>query len=112
MMMKKVREQSKTTRQELVHGLKATETSVIKKTFGNTLCRNGLKSWSAHKVFLLRKARAHLKFASEYLNDSDEAWEKVLWSYETNIELFGTNSTRCAQRMNKSCYDPKNTFPQ
>ena len=26
------------------------------------------------------------------LDDSEEGWEKVLWSDETKIELFGINS--------------------
>ncbi len=52
----------------------------------------GLKSCSARKVPLLKKAhiQARLKFA----NDSEENWVKVVWSDETKIQLFGINSTR------------------
>lgn len=113
MMMRKVREQPKTTRQELVNDLEAVGTSVTKKTVGNTLRRYGLNSCSARKVPLLKKAhvQARLKFASEHLNDSEKAWEKVLWSDETKVELFGINSTRRVWRMKKREYDPKNTIP-
>ena len=47
-------------------------TSVTKKTVGNTLYCNGVKSCCACKVPLLKKAhvQARLKFASEHLNDS------------------------------------------
>ncbi|KAJ8349119.1 hypothetical protein SKAU_G00277080 [Synaphobranchus kaupii] len=79
MIMRKVRDQPRTTREELVNDLKAAGTTVTKKTIGNTLRRNGLKSCSACKVPLLKKAhvQARLKFANEHLNDSEKAWEKV-----------------------------------
>ncbi|KAJ8342549.1 hypothetical protein SKAU_G00324770 [Synaphobranchus kaupii] len=79
MIMRKVRDQPRTTREELVNDLKAAGTTVTKKTIGNTLRRNGLKSCSARKVPLLKKAhvQARLKFATEHLNDSEKAWEKI-----------------------------------
>ncbi len=107
-----VRNQTRTTREDLVNDLKAAGTIVTKKTIGNTLCREGLESCSARKVPLLKKAhvQARLKFANEHLNDSEENWVKVLWSDETKIELFGINSTRRVWRRN-TAYDPKNTIP-
>ena len=53
--------------------LKAVGTTVTKKSIGNTLRRNGLKSCSAGKVPLLKKAnvQARLKFANEHLDDSE-----------------------------------------
>uniref|UniRef100_A0A803K993 Tc1-like transposase DDE domain-containing protein n=1 Tax=Xenopus tropicalis TaxID=8364 RepID=A0A803K993_XENTR len=54
---------------------------------------------------------AGLKFANEHLNDSVSDWEKVLWSDETKIELFGINSTRCVWRKKNAAYDPQNTVP-
>ena len=50
MIMRKVRDQPRTTQEELVNDLKAVRTTVTKQTIGNTLRRNGLKSCSAHKV--------------------------------------------------------------
>ena len=87
MMMRKVRDQPSTTQEELVNDLKAVG------TISNTLHREGLKSCCARKVPLLKKAHvhAHLKFAKEHLDDPAEAWEKVMWSDETKIELFGIN---------------------
>uniref|UniRef100_A0A803KAM4 Transposase Tc1-like domain-containing protein n=1 Tax=Xenopus tropicalis TaxID=8364 RepID=A0A803KAM4_XENTR len=100
-------------RGELVNDLKLAGTTVTKKTIGNTLHRNGLKSCRARKVPLLKKAhvQARLKFANEHLNDSVSDWEKVLWSDETKIELFGINSTRCVWRKKNAAYDPQNTVP-
>ncbi len=84
--MRTVRNQPRTTREDLVNDLKAAGTIVTKKTIGNTLRREGLKSCSTRNVPLLKKVnvQALLKFA----NDSEENWVKVLWSDETEIELF------------------------
>ena len=56
MIMRTVRNQPRTTREDLVNDLKAAGTIVTKKTIGNTLRREGLKSCSARKVPLLKKA--------------------------------------------------------
>ncbi len=110
MIMRTVRNQPRTTREDLVNYLKAAGTIVIKKTIGNTLRREGLKSC---KVSLLKKAhvQARLKFSNKHLNDSEENWVKVLWSDETEIELFGINSTRRVWKRRNTAYDPKNTIP-
>ena len=87
-------------------------TTITKKTIGNTLHRNGLKSCSAHNVPLLKKEHVQARlFANEHLNDSEKAWEKVMWSDETKIELFGINSTRRVWRKRNADYNPKNTIP-
>ncbi len=110
MIMRTVRNQPRTTREDLVNDLKAAGTIVTKKTIGNTLCHEGLKSCSTRKVPLLKKAhvQARLKFANEHLNDSEENCVKVLWSDETKIEFFGINSTRRVWRRRNAAYDPKN----
>ncbi len=109
LIIKTVRNQSRTACDDLVNDLKAAGTIVTKKTIGNTLCREGLKSCSAHKVSLLKKA--HVKARLKFANDSEEIWVKVLWSDETKIEVFGINSTRRVWRRRNAAYDPKNTIP-
>ncbi|KAK6301780.1 hypothetical protein J4Q44_G00278330 [Coregonus suidteri] len=113
MIMRKVRDQPRTTRQDLVNDLKRAGTTVSKKTISSTLRRHGLKSCSARKVPLLKPAhiQARLKFANDHLNDPEEEWETVMWSDETKIELFGLNSTRRVWRKKKDEYNPKNTIP-
>uniref|UniRef100_A0A673XEB3 Tc1-like transposase DDE domain-containing protein n=1 Tax=Salmo trutta TaxID=8032 RepID=A0A673XEB3_SALTR len=113
MIMRTGRNQPRTTWEDLVNDLKAAGTIVTKKTIGNTLRREGLKSCSACKVPLLKKAHIHarMKFANEHLNDSEDNWVKVLWSDETKMELFGINSTRRIWRRRNAAYDPKNTIP-
>ncbi|KAK6320657.1 hypothetical protein J4Q44_G00097640 [Coregonus suidteri] len=82
------------------------------RTISNTLRRHGLKSCSARKIPLLKPAhvQARLKFANDHLDDPEEEWEKVMWSDETKIKLFGLNSTRRVWRK-KDEYNPKNTIP-
>ncbi len=55
MIMRTVRNQPSTTREDLVNDLKAAGTIVTKKTIGNTLRREGLKSCSARKAPCSRK---------------------------------------------------------
>ena len=92
---------------------RAVGTTVTKRTISNTLYHEGLKSYCACKVPLLKKAhvQARLKFAKEHLDDPEEAWEKVMWSDEPKIELFGINSTRRVWRKRNAEYNPKNTIP-
>ena len=113
LIMRTVRNHPKTTRGELMNQLKAAGTTVTKETVGNTLRRHGLKSCSARKVPLLKKkhVQARMKFATDHLDDSEEAWKKVMWSDETKIELFGLNSTRRVWRAKNTEYNPKNTIP-
>ncbi len=87
MILRKVRDQPKTTRVDLVNGLKRAGTTVSMVTISNTLHRHGLKSCSMRKVPLLKPAhvQARLKFAKDHLDDPKEAWEKVMWSDETKI---------------------------
>ncbi len=100
-----VRNQPRTTREDLDNDFKAAVTIVTK----NTLRCEGLKSCSTRKVPLFKKVHVHarLKFA----NDSEENCVKVLWSDETKIELFGINSTRHVWKRGNAAYDPKNTIP-
>uniref|UniRef100_A0AAR2KPU3 Transposase Tc1-like domain-containing protein n=1 Tax=Pygocentrus nattereri TaxID=42514 RepID=A0AAR2KPU3_PYGNA len=113
MILRKVRNEPRTTRQDLVNDLNRAGTTVSKKTISNTLCRQGLKSCSARKVPFLKPThvKARLKFANDHLNDPEEEWEKVMWSDETKIELFGLNSTRHVWRKKNDEYNPKNTIP-
>lgn len=113
MMLRMVKNQPRTTREELVNAVKRAGTTVSKATISNTLRRHGLKSCIARKVPLLKSAhvQARLKFARDHLDDPEESWEKVLWSDETKVELFGLNSIRRVWRKKNDEYHPNNTIP-
>ncbi|MCJ8741031.1 hypothetical protein PDJAM_G00065880 [Pangasius djambal] len=113
MMLRMVKNQPRTTREELVNAVKRAGTIVSKATISNTLRRHGLKSCITRKVPLLKSAhvQVHLKFARDYLDDPEESWEKVLWSDETKVELFGLNSIRRVWRKKNDEYHPNNTIP-
>lgn len=91
--MRKVMDQPKIT-QEFVIDMKAFGTMVTKNTIDNTLQLSELKSCSTWEVLLLH-VHAHLKIASKDLNDSEKAWEKVLWSDKSKIKLSGISLTYC-----------------
>ncbi|KAK3571724.1 hypothetical protein QTP86_017841, partial [Hemibagrus guttatus] len=77
MIMRTVRNLTTSSRVVLGYDLKAAGTIVTKKTIGNTLSCEGLKSCSAHKAPpLLKKAhvQSRLKFANERLSASEENW--------------------------------------
>src|SRR4029434_4872628 len=86
--IRKVRNNPRTTQGELANDLKAAGTTVTQKTIGKTLGCNGLKYCSTRKVSLLKKAHVQgcLKFANGHLNDFKEDWENVMWSDETKIK--------------------------
>ncbi|KAK3570412.1 hypothetical protein QTP86_019287 [Hemibagrus guttatus] len=70
MIIRTVRNQSRTTQEDLVNDLKTAGTVVTKKTIGNTLRREGLKSCSACKIPLLKKANKHLNDFKGELGES------------------------------------------
>lgn len=113
MILRKVRDQTRITCEALVKDLKGAGTTLTKKTIGNTLCHTGLKSCSARKVHLLKRAhvQARLKVANEHLNVSEKAWKNVIWSDETKLELFGMNLTGRVWRQKNAEYDPQEHHP-
>ena len=58
-----------------------------------------------------RHRDARLKFVTEHKDKEYSYWEKVLWTDETKIELFGHNSRNHVWRKDGEVYSPKNTIP-
>lgn len=85
------------------------------ESWDHSLKENSWPSWIKilQRVPLLKPVhvQARLKFASDHLDDPEEEWEKVMWSDETKIELFGLNSTCRVWRKKKDEYNPKTTIP-
>ncbi len=110
-----MRNQPRTTQEDLVNDLKAAGTIVTKKTIGNTLRREGLKSCSTRKVPLLKKAHAQGTGPSEVCQWTSEWFrgelgESVVVRWNQNpalwpqLALFGGGGML-------PIYDPKNTIP-
>ncbi len=109
MIMRTVRNQPRTTREDLVNDLKAAGTIVTKKTIGNTLCCEGLESCNARKVPLLKKA--HVQACLKFANDSEENWVKVSWSDETKINSCASTQLAVFGGGGMLPMTPKNTIP-
>ncbi|KAI4884503.1 hypothetical protein NFI96_023822, partial [Prochilodus magdalenae] len=60
---------------------------------------------------LIMSKPAPLKFANDHVDDPEKACEKVMWSDDTKIELFGISFTRCVWREKEDEYNPKNIVP-
>ena len=50
-------------------------------------------------------------FAKRHMGDSPNIWKKVLWSDETQIELFGHQGKRYVWRKPNTSHHPENTIP-
>ncbi|KAK3545509.1 hypothetical protein QTP70_007767 [Hemibagrus guttatus] len=58
-----------------------------------------------------RHMTAHLEFAKRHLKDSQAMRNKILWSDETNIELFGLNGKRHVWRKPGTAHQLANIIP-
>uniref|UniRef100_A0A803K8A0 Transposase Tc1-like domain-containing protein n=1 Tax=Xenopus tropicalis TaxID=8364 RepID=A0A803K8A0_XENTR len=113
---KLVREATKrptATLKELQEYLASTGCVVHVTTISHILHMSGL--WGRvvrQKPFLMKKnIQARLHFAKTHLKSPKSMWEKVLWSDETKVELFGHNSKKYVWRKNNTAHHQKNTIP-
>ncbi len=96
MIMRTVRNQPRTTREDLVNDLKAAGTIVTKKTMGNTLRHEGLKSCSVSKVPLIKKAHVQPVWSLSMIQRRT-GWKCCGWNYGS-AKRSGTKSLlRCVQ---------------
>lgn len=82
-------------------------------TITAALHRSGLYGRVARWKPLLsaKHMKARLEFAKKHLKDSQTVRNKILWSDETKIELFGLNSKRYVWRKPGTAHHLPNTIP-
>ena len=84
-----------------------------KDTISRTLYRTGFHSRSPRKMLLLKikHVKDRLKFLETYEKKGMQFWEKVIWSDETKLELFGRNTAANVWRKNGTAFKKDNTIP-
>ena len=95
-------------RQEDLH---SSECNVTKQTISNEILRNGLKSRRPKKTPLLLKWHRDARLKYVWQEKEKLFWERVLWTDETKIELFGHNYRNHVWRKDGKAYSLKNLVP-
>ncbi len=111
--MREVKKNPKITVAELQRCIREMEESCRKSTITAVLHQSGLYSRVARRKPLLsaRHMKARMEFAKKHLKDSKMVTNKILWSDETKIELFGLNSKRYVWRKPGTAHHLSNTVP-
>ena len=106
-------ENPRKTSRDLQADLAAAGTKVHRTTVRRVLNNAGLYGRVARKKPLLKKKHreARLQFAKSHVDKPAAYWEKVLWSDETKIELFGQNEQRYVWRKPNTAFQEKNLVP-
>ena len=88
------------TRSEIKTDLEGTGINASKDTISRVLYRSGFHSGSPRKVPLLKTklVKDWLKFVETYEKKSMQFGEKVIWSDETKVALFGRNTAKSVWR--------------
>ena len=75
------------------------------------MLKNGLKSWRPKKTPLLltQQKDARLEFVRQREEKENSFWERVLWTDETKIELFGYDYRNDVRRKDGESDSPKST---
>ncbi|KAK3535564.1 hypothetical protein QTP70_016834 [Hemibagrus guttatus] len=94
--------------------LEVAELKMLRRTtISAALHQSGLYGRVARRKPLLSKKHmtVHMEFAKRHLKDSQTMRNKILWSDETIIELFGLNGKRHVWRKPGTSYHLANTIP-
>ena len=93
------------TRSEIKTDLKSIGINVGKDTISRALYCTDFHSRSPRKVPLLKikPVKDRLKFVETYEKKSMQFWEKIIWSDETKVELFGRNIATSVWRKKWHC---------
>ncbi len=77
-----------------------TGVTISRDTIRRTLQRNGLYGCRPQKKRLLkpRHKKARLEFARAHADKDEDYWDSILWSDETQINVFGTDGLKTVWR--------------
>ncbi len=112
-LVREVKKNPKITVAELQRCIREMGESCRKSTITAALHQSGLYGRVARRKPLLsaRHMKACMEFAKKHLKDSKMVTNKILWSDETKIELFGLNSKRYVWRKPGTAHHLSNTVP-
>ena len=112
-LVRKAQNNPQLTCSELQKDLQSSGTNVCKNTIRTLLRKSAFHSRSPRKTPLLKEihVKKRQNFAEEHLSKPSSFWDKILWSDETKIELFGRNCVSHVWRQKNSASHPKNTVP-
>ena len=83
-----------------------------RKKVSGELHRSGVRSFTSRRTLLTAKhVKNRLTSAKDHLYKGIEFWERVGWSNESQIKLFGRNEASHVWRKPETAFDPKNTIP-
>ncbi|KAI4900260.1 hypothetical protein NFI96_002266 [Prochilodus magdalenae] len=104
-MLRTVRVNPQTSTKDLQHDLAADGVNVHRSTIWRTLHKEMLYGRVTQITYLrLRYVKAHLDKPASF-------WNKMLWTDETKIELFGHNKGRYAWRKKTTALQEKHLLP-
>ena len=108
-----VKDNPQTTSKDLQGHLAADGVTVHCSTIQRTLHREQLYGRVMRKKPFLhtRHKQARLRYAKLHLNKPGSFWNKVLWTDETKLELFGHNKRRYAWRQKNTAFLEKHFLP-
>uniref|UniRef100_A0A7N8XI44 Transposase Tc1-like domain-containing protein n=1 Tax=Mastacembelus armatus TaxID=205130 RepID=A0A7N8XI44_9TELE len=112
-LVREVKKNPKITVAELQRCSREMGESSTKSTITAALHQSGLYGRVARRKPLLsaRHMKACIEFAKKHMKDSQTMRNKILWSDETKIELFGVNSKRYVWRKPGTAHHLPNTIP-
>ncbi|CAJ0940981.1 unnamed protein product [Ranitomeya imitator] len=101
------------TSAEIQDFLKTSGVAVSRCTIRRHLKKNVLHGQVTRRKPLVRKCYKVfcLQYAKQHRDKPQNFWNKVIWSDETKIELFGHNHKRYISREVNKAYDERNTIP-
>ena len=110
--VREVVQQPQTTASDLQESLREGGIQVSTSTIRRELNNSGLYGRVARKKPLLRPQHknARLRFAKKHIDEPQNFWNKVIWTDETKIELFGHNQQRYVWRKENEAFKEKNTI--